>query len=70
MAPRANSNGDAEEKEKPFRLSLTLDPSIMKKIRIAAAYADMDKGEWCASILERAADKAVPSLPKVRASSE
>ena len=49
------SNGAA----KNLRLSITVDPSLRRHIRIAAALADMDVGEWCAKVLERYATKAV-----------
>lgn len=41
------------------RLSLTVTSEMLRNIRIASALADMDKGEWCTTVLERAADKAV-----------
>lgn len=41
------------------RLSITVTSEMMHNIRIAAALADMEKGEWCTKTLERAADKAV-----------
>ena len=64
-----STNGDDTEVD-TFRLSITLDPSLRKKIRIAAAVQDMTVGEWASNVLERAADKAVPKLPSVRASAE
>jgi len=56
------TNGDdptEEVDEKAFRLSITLDPSLRRNIRIAAAYADKTPGEWAATVLSRAADKAL-----------
>lgn len=54
---RATTNGDAEEKV--LRISVTVDPSVRRLIRIAAAVNDMEPGEWAASILEKAATKAL-----------
>lgn len=45
-----------------YRVSITIDPSIRRNMRIAAAYADQTVGEWAAGILERAAEAAVPDL--------
>ena len=41
-----------------YRMSVTLDPSLRRHIRIAAAIADMTPGEWACAVLERAANKA------------
>lgn len=64
---RTTSNGDEDVEQAGFRISLTIEPSLRKKMRIAAAIHDMTVGEWAAAVLERAADKAVPQLPKVTA---
>jgi hypothetical protein len=53
---RASSNGNDDKK---YRISLTIDPSLRMKIRLAAAINDEDQGEWCSRILETYADKAV-----------
>lgn len=55
----AETNG-----KRPYvpRLSLTMTTEALKNVRIAAALADMDKGEWCTNILERAADKALEGV--------
>jgi hypothetical protein len=62
---KVETNGDAPEEDvtedKAFRLSITLDPSLRRNIRIAAAYADKTPGEWAAAVLSRAADKALES---------
>jgi len=39
-------------------------------LRIAAAVHDMTIGEWAAAVLEKAAEKAVPELPRLKAVSE
>ena len=62
MAPRKEANGDAEEQDSGYRLSITIDPSIRRKMRLAAALHDMTIGEWASSVLENAADKAVADL--------
>lgn len=43
------------------RISFTVTPDLRRKIRIAAAHADMENGEWIQLILERAAEKAAPT---------
>lgn len=57
-ATKVDTNGDGETDDKAFRLSITLDPSLRRHMRIAAALADKTVGEWAADILERYADKA------------
>ena len=49
---------EAVEDDGKFRLSISLEPSLRRNIRIAAAYADMTVGEWASNILERYANKA------------
>lgn len=59
---KASDNGDVDVEavdDKAFRLSITLDPSLRRHIRIASAIADKTVGEWAAAILTRAADKAI-----------
>lgn len=51
------TNGD-----KGYRLSITIDPSARRNMRIAAALHDKTVGEWAATILERAADKAMENV--------
>jgi predicted HicB family RNase H-like nuclease len=62
----ARTNGDDDTVDTGYRLSITIDPSIRKKLRIAAAVHDMSIGEWCSAVLEKAADKAVPNMPTVK----
>lgn len=72
MAPRknpeANGNGDGGDgdEDKGYRLSITIDPSIRKDMRLAAAIQDMSIGEWAAKILENAADKATEGIEALR----
>jgi hypothetical protein len=61
-----DENGEGEQ----MRISITIDPSLRKKMRIAAAVQDLTVGEWSVAVLTRAADKAVPNLPRVKASTE
>lgn len=51
-----------DDGEKPYRLSITIDHSMRKNMRIAAALHDMSPGEWAVKILERAADKAMAQV--------
>lgn len=59
MAKEAGSGKPDENGQQ--RISFTVDQKIRKNIRIAAALADMDTGEWIVMILEKAAEKAVPT---------
>ena len=69
--PRITEDDDEEERpvkkkggrgpQSP-RISLTLPLRIRRKIRIAAAKADMDDPEWCRAILVAAANKTVAKL--------
>lgn len=58
------TNGDGETTADSFRISITIDPSLRRKLRLAAAIADMTVGEWCSATLEKFADKEVAELPK------
>lgn len=42
-----------------IRISISVTSQLRKSIRIAAAYADLDVGEWAAKTLKEAADKAI-----------
>lgn len=44
------------------RISITIDPSLRKNMRIAAAVNDLTVGEWATKVLERAADKSVEEM--------
>lgn len=60
---------DDEEEEKPrsrsgsssgaYRMSVTLEPAARKRIRLAAALADLDPNEWARVVLAQAASKTV-----------
>lgn len=50
---------NGEKEDKVLRISVTIDPSVRRLIRIAAAVNDQEPGEWAASILEKAANKAL-----------
>jgi uncharacterized protein (DUF1778 family) len=41
------------------RISISMEPRVRKMIRIAAAYADMEIGEWATNVLREAAEKAI-----------
>lgn len=62
MAP-VSTNGDADE-DKGTRISITIDPSLRRNMRIAAAFADMSIGDWAVEVLKRASEKAVPELAR------
>lgn len=47
------------QEDKGLRLSITIDPSLRKNMRIAAAINDSTVGEWAAEILEKAASKSL-----------
>jgi hypothetical protein len=64
MAPRKDANGDGDDTG--YRLSITIEPTIRKKLRLAAAVHDMNIGEWASKVLENAADKAVESIPALK----
>lgn len=44
------------------RMSVTLPAKLRKVIRIAAAKADMEVGDWCKTVLVTAANRAVHKL--------
>lgn len=39
----------------PPRLSITLNPRLKKKLRLAAALADMEENDWARAVLAKAA---------------
>jgi hypothetical protein len=45
--------------EPQVRISISMDPQTRKLIRIAAAYADMEIGEWATKILREAAERDI-----------
>ena len=65
MAAKKSTNEDEvlpeakEAKGGVVRVSITIDADIRRNIRIAAAHADMEVGEWCSYVLGKYADKAV-----------
>jgi hypothetical protein len=65
MAVKKEANGDGVE-DSGYRLSITIEPSIRRKLRLAAAVHDMSIGEWASEVLERAADKAVEGIPALK----
>jgi hypothetical protein len=64
MAVKKEENGDGVDGG--YRLSITIEPSIRRKLRLAAAVHDMSIGEWASEVLERAADKAVEGIPALK----
>lgn len=63
MPPRKDANGDEDG---GYRLSITIDPSVRRKLRLAAAVHDLNIGEWASKVLENAADKAVEGIPALK----
>lgn len=55
----AAQNGHKEDADEKIRISITIDPSLRRNMRIAAAHADMEVGEWASEVLKQAAVKAV-----------
>lgn len=64
----ARKNDEVEPADEPagddgsFRMSVTIDQSQRRNIRIAAAFADMSVGEWAAAVLTKMADKALENV--------
>jgi len=46
----------------PPRISITIDVELRKKLRIAAARADLEVPEWCKLIVTEAASRTVKRL--------
>lgn len=42
------------------RISISLDEKTRKNIRIAAAFADQEVGQWCIAVLGAAAERGIP----------
>lgn len=55
----------------PPRLSFTVPPNVRRKIRLAAAMADMEDPEWCRTVLVAAAKRTVQKyLPDMETETE
>lgn len=46
----------------PPRISITLPTRVRKKVRIAAAKADMEINDWCKAVLVKAANLTLEKL--------
>lgn len=69
--PQGENEADVEEVEElddqqkssrgpqPPRLSITLNPRLKKKLRLAAALADMEENDWARAVLATAARRTV-----------
>jgi hypothetical protein len=62
-------DGDEEEERKtpsrgpqPPRISITLPARVRRKVRIAAAKADMEINDWCKAVLVKAAAMTLEKL--------
>ena len=59
---KADENGDTQEQA--LRISISVDPTLRRQMRIAAAVNDMTVGEWAAETLRRAVEKATEGIGK------
>jgi len=65
---RAEEDDDEEETAtssrgpQPPRISITLPSHVRRKVRIAAAKADMEISDWCKAVLVRAAQMTIEKL--------
>lgn len=55
MAKANDDDATTNGRKDVYRMSVTIDPSIRKRIRIAAAINDQEVGEWAADVLNKAA---------------
>lgn len=56
------STSNGSDRKKVDRISISIDPSLRRKMRIAAAFSDKEVGEWAQLVLARAADKALENV--------
>lgn len=61
-----SSPGISGRGPQPPRISITLPNRIRKRVRIAAARADMEVPDWCRTVLVRAARLTVERLDEGR----
>jgi hypothetical protein len=54
--PTVETNGDDED---VTRISITIDPALRRKLRIASAFADLTPGEFAVKVINAAADRAL-----------
>ena len=57
MAER-KAKTETKERAEQIRISISIDAPMRRNMRIAAAHADMEVGDWARAILEKAAEKA------------
>jgi len=58
MATRTKKAVVVDEAPEQYRISITIDKAIRRNLRIAAAHADMEVGDWSRKVLALAAQKA------------
>jgi hypothetical protein len=58
MAAKAVKEAEKPVREAVPRISITITPTIRKHMRIAAAHADLEVGDWARRVLLMAAAKA------------
>jgi hypothetical protein len=61
MAQARKRNAPARGPQSP-RLSITLPAHIRRKVRVAAAKADMEIADWCKTVLVTAATRTLERL--------
>lgn len=49
----------SERGPQPPRISITLTPRLKKKLRLAAALADMEENDWARAVIAQAAKRTV-----------
>lgn len=54
--PKVEDNGNDDE---VTRISITIDPALRRKLRIASAFADLSPGEFAVKVIDAAADRAL-----------
>ena len=55
---------NGQDEDKGTRISITIDPSLRRNMRIAAAFADLSVGEWAVEVLRKASEKAAPEVTR------
>lgn len=58
-SPDDEESGTPNRGPQPPRLSITLPVDVRKKIRLAAAVADLSEPDWARAIIAKAADNTV-----------
>lgn len=59
---KAKQQEEEVVEEQGSRISITVDPSLRRNMRIAAALKNMTPGEWAVRVLTVAAEKATANI--------